>query len=209
MADTKTILIVDDDLELSDGLRVVLERQGYRVMRLSPNAARVIVRAPAGATVTVNGRQLDLVGTEQVFVTPNLTLGRRYSYVFTASAVRDGERVTLRKRVTVEAGREAIVDLRELRPLSQAEPVGDRARITVRLPADARLFVDNALCPLTSGERTITTPPLDVGRTYYYTLKAEVVRDGETRSQSRRIDVEAGKELTVEFKDLPVEAARC
>jgi DNA-binding response OmpR family regulator len=33
MAHMKTILIVDDDLELSDGLRVVLERQGYRVIQ--------------------------------------------------------------------------------------------------------------------------------------------------------------------------------
>ena len=33
MADTKTILIVDDDMELSDGLRAVLERQGHRVIQ--------------------------------------------------------------------------------------------------------------------------------------------------------------------------------
>ena len=33
MAETKTILVVDDDIELSDGLRVVLERQGYRVIQ--------------------------------------------------------------------------------------------------------------------------------------------------------------------------------
>src|SRR5438094_5296890 len=33
MPATKTILIVDDDLELSDGLRVMLERQGYRVIQ--------------------------------------------------------------------------------------------------------------------------------------------------------------------------------
>ena len=33
MADTKTILVVDDDYELSDGLRTVLERQGYRVLQ--------------------------------------------------------------------------------------------------------------------------------------------------------------------------------
>ncbi|MFN4261841.1 MAG: response regulator transcription factor [Gemmataceae bacterium] len=31
MADAKTILVVDDDQELSDGLRVVLERLGYKV----------------------------------------------------------------------------------------------------------------------------------------------------------------------------------
>jgi DNA-binding response OmpR family regulator len=29
----KTILVVDDDRELSDGLRAVLERQGYRVLQ--------------------------------------------------------------------------------------------------------------------------------------------------------------------------------
>jgi DNA-binding response OmpR family regulator len=33
MADTKTIIVVDDDLDLSDGLRVVLEKQGYRVLQ--------------------------------------------------------------------------------------------------------------------------------------------------------------------------------
>jgi DNA-binding response OmpR family regulator len=33
MADQKIILVVDDDYELSDGLRAVLERQGYRVFQ--------------------------------------------------------------------------------------------------------------------------------------------------------------------------------
>jgi DNA-binding response OmpR family regulator len=33
MPEQKTILIVDDDLELSDGLRVVLEKQGFRVIQ--------------------------------------------------------------------------------------------------------------------------------------------------------------------------------
>jgi DNA-binding response OmpR family regulator len=33
MAAQKTILVVDDDLELSDGLRSVLERQGFRVIQ--------------------------------------------------------------------------------------------------------------------------------------------------------------------------------
>ena len=33
MAANKTILVVDDDQELSDGLRVVLEKQGFRVIQ--------------------------------------------------------------------------------------------------------------------------------------------------------------------------------
>jgi DNA-binding response OmpR family regulator len=32
MANAKTILVVDDDHELTDGLRLVLERNGYRVL---------------------------------------------------------------------------------------------------------------------------------------------------------------------------------
>jgi DNA-binding response OmpR family regulator len=33
MADQKTILLVDDDRELIDGLRALLEKQGYRVIQ--------------------------------------------------------------------------------------------------------------------------------------------------------------------------------
>src|SRR5436309_2417075 len=33
MADQKVILVVDDDTELSDGLRIVLEKQGHRVIQ--------------------------------------------------------------------------------------------------------------------------------------------------------------------------------
>jgi DNA-binding response OmpR family regulator len=33
--DTKTILVVEDDRELNDGLRSVLEREGYRVIQAS------------------------------------------------------------------------------------------------------------------------------------------------------------------------------
>jgi DNA-binding response OmpR family regulator len=33
MAESKTILVVDDDMELSDGLRTVLERQGHKVIQ--------------------------------------------------------------------------------------------------------------------------------------------------------------------------------
>jgi DNA-binding response OmpR family regulator len=33
MADQKTILLVDDDRELIDGLRTLLEKQGYRVIQ--------------------------------------------------------------------------------------------------------------------------------------------------------------------------------
>jgi uncharacterized protein (TIGR03000 family) len=80
---------------------------------------------------------------------------------------------------------------------------GERARVTVHLPADARLFIDDTDCPLTSDTRVFETPPLEPGRSFYYTLKAEVTRDGKPRVASQQVIVEAGKQVTVEFKNLP------
>jgi uncharacterized protein (TIGR03000 family) len=83
------------------------------------------------------------------------------------------------------------------------------ARITVSLPADARLYVDNVFCPLTSATRSFPTPPLEPGREFYYTLRAEVTRDGQTRVQSQRITVGAGRQVNVEFSNFgPVRTAQ-
>ena len=38
MAEQKLILIVDDDYELSDGIRAVLENQGHKVMQARDRA---------------------------------------------------------------------------------------------------------------------------------------------------------------------------
>ena len=62
--------------------------------------------------------------------------------------------------------------------------------------------------PQTSAVRSFQTPKLEPGRSYFYTLKADVVRDGRTVSASKRVTVEAGKEATVEFSDLLVQQAR-
>jgi uncharacterized protein (TIGR03000 family) len=75
------------------------------------------------------------------------------------------------------------------------------ARVTVQLPADARLFIDNQPCPLTSSTRTFSTPALQPGREYYYTLRAELTRNGERRVQTQRVLVSAGRQVRVEFNN--------
>jgi uncharacterized protein (TIGR03000 family) len=80
------------------------------------------------------------------------------------------------------------------------------AHITVHVPADAKLTVDGVECPLTSETRTFDTPKLQPGQQYYYTVKAEVVRDGKTRTETKRLIFEAGKKIDVDFT-LPVETA--
>jgi uncharacterized protein (TIGR03000 family) len=73
------------------------------------------------------------------------------------------------------------------------------ARITVRLPASAALYVDGERCPLTSGTRTFTTAALQPGREYTYTLEAEYQRDGQTRRESRQVRFSAGQDVSVSF----------
>jgi uncharacterized protein (TIGR03000 family) len=82
------------------------------------------------------------------------------------------------------------------------------ARVVVQLPADARLFVDDDPCPLTSAKRSFNTPDLRPGVTYHYTIRAEVTRDGRAVTESKRVTVRAGEETVVEFGDLrPIVAA--
>lgn len=71
------------------------------------------------------------------------------------------------------------------------------ATIVVSLPADAKLFVDDAVTTSTTATRAFASPALEQGKDYFYTLKAEVVRDGKTYSASRRVAVRAGEETAV------------
>jgi len=71
--------------------------------------------------------------------------------------------------------------------------------ILVNLPADARLSVDGAKTTSTSSTRTLVTPDLEPGYDYVYTLQANVVRDGQTVTQSQRVTVRAGEQTRVSF----------
>jgi uncharacterized protein (TIGR03000 family) len=119
---------------------------------------------------------------------------------------RSPEVVSRSERVLVHAGRTTRIDFGDLSAKTAAKNVQDAvdapARITVKLPADARLFVDDVACPLTSAERTFETPRLEAGRRYFYNMRAEVVREGQTKALSKRVEVEAGKPVNVNFSDL-------
>jgi uncharacterized protein (TIGR03000 family) len=77
----------------------------------------------------------------------------------------------------------------------------ETARITVKVPENARLWVDNVSCPLTSNERSFKTPSLVPGQQYYYTLRIEVEKDGVTVSENRRVFIAAGQEINVDFNE--------
>jgi len=73
------------------------------------------------------------------------------------------------------------------------------ATIVVSLPADARLTVDGNATRSTSDRRTFVTPALESGETYMYTLRAEVVVDGQASVQTQEVAVRAGQTTDVTF----------
>jgi uncharacterized protein (TIGR03000 family) len=82
----------------------------------------------------------------------------------------------------------------------------DRARILVQVPDDAKLYIDGNLMRTGSANRVFQTPVLQQGKTYYYDLRVEVVRDGQTVVQEKQVLLRPGQEVAATF-DLTAPAA--
>jgi len=105
----------------------------------------------------------------------------------------------------------------EVKPEAVPAPKGDKgkgeqasivapATIVVSLPQEAKLSVGDYVVQSGSASRTLTSPVLDAGQEYVYSLKAEIVRDGKTVTTSKDITVRAGDEVNVAL-DFPVVVA--
>lgn len=91
----------------------------------------------------------------------------------------------------------------EVAPPPVKEPKVDiQSRLTVTLPAEAKLYIDGQLMKSTSGSRTFRTPTLNPGQTYFYDVKVEMVRDGETVSDTQRVIIRPGQNAQVAFTNL-------
>jgi uncharacterized protein (TIGR03000 family) len=84
-------------------------------------------------------------------------------------------------------------------PGGNAQSLGNSAQIPVRLPANAQLWVDDQQSPLTGPNRILVTPPLEQGKTYSYTLKAQWDDNGRPVTQERKVSFQAGRSATVDF----------
>jgi uncharacterized protein (TIGR03000 family) len=83
------------------------------------------------------------------------------------------------------------------------------AKVNVKLPSDAKLYVDDQLTASSNKEvRSFKTPALAVGQDYYYTMRAEYVRDGKPVSTSKRVIVRAGTTVDASFDAPAAVAAR-
>jgi uncharacterized protein (TIGR03000 family) len=79
----------------------------------------------------------------------------------------------------------------------------NKARLQVRVPADAKLWLNGRPTRSTGAEREFLSPELEVGTTYAYEVKARWLRDGRPVEETRQIRVRANKTATVYFGDPP------
>jgi uncharacterized protein (TIGR03000 family) len=207
--------------------------------------AAVVVKLPADARLFADGRQLNLTGAERKFVSPELPTAQEFVYRFKAEYERDGETVSVTKKVPVRAGSTVTIEFVDLttakapektpaapaaggaprgavpaavptaaEPTKAEPPIrpapagdvpgapGDRATITVKLPAGATLYVDDRRSPSQEPVRSFATPPLPAGREFAYLIKAEVVRNGQPETLTQKVPFRAGERVTVDFTSL-------
>lgn len=75
------------------------------------------------------------------------------------------------------------------------------ARVSVTLPADAKLFVENQPCPLKGTTRAFSTPSLTAGTQYEYELRIEIGSGGTSYGATRKCLLKAGETVAVHFGD--------
>lgn len=220
------------------GLRPAAHTNSALASNTPTARASVVVRLPADAKLFADGRALTLTGAERKFVSPELPTGQEFVYKFTAEYERDGETVSVTKKVAVRAGLTVSVafsDPTAVRPGDTAAtptstgankgavpaatseptkaapvspapapvvPTTDRATITIKLPTDATLYVDDRRSPSKEPVRSFSTPPLPAGREYAYTIKAEVVRNGQPETLTQKVPFRAGERVVVDFTSL-------
>jgi len=88
----------------------------YLLPTTTPGRAMILLEVPAGAALSVDGRDIPLTSTSATFVTPPLTEGKSYVYLFKVNVVRADKVVTRTKKVSVRAGAVVRVGYEEMAP---------------------------------------------------------------------------------------------
>jgi uncharacterized protein (TIGR03000 family) len=170
------------------------------------NSALLSVKVPADAKVFVNDRATNSTGNDREYISHDLQAGARYNYTVRAEFVRDGKPVSETRTIQMTAGQTAGLDFSQDAPSVQtAEKADARTTLTVRLPADAKLFLAGHETKATGEVREFSTTRLPNGSEWNtYAIRAVVERDGREQVREETISLKAGqsREVTINFDSL-------
>jgi uncharacterized protein (TIGR03000 family) len=79
------------------------------------------------------------------------------------------------------------------------------ARLTVRVPPDAKVWFDDEPTSQQGPVRNFDSPPIDPGQEYTYDIRAQWRQGDREVERTKHVVVEAGKDITVDFTNPPTE----
>jgi len=164
---------------------------------VAADAALLTVKLPEDAKISINGNETKATGGVRRFVSKGLEEGREYSFV--VKLLDDNKPVT--KRVSLKAGSRETVSFSEadISTVATSKPL--RTTIRLRVPADAKVWIQGKLTATTGEIREFATTKLKQGESWkdYKIRVATVVHDRE-RVAVRSITLAGGDavELTID-----------
>ena len=147
------------------------------------DGALLVVEVPADATIYVNGTKTTSQGAVRRYLSRGLTAGQKYEFVV-RMATDAGKEST--KVVALTAGQRSSVSFK-------AAVEAPKTSVTLRVPADAQVWLAGSATVSTGDVRTFETSSLPAGKTWKgYEIRVATVVDGQERTVSKVIDLAAG-----------------
>jgi len=88
-------------------------------------------------------------------------------------------------------------------------PSRTSALLSVSVPSGAKLIINGLATKSTGARRTFASRGLQAGNRYNYEVRAEIVRDGQTVTETKSVQLVGGQRLDVAFQfDKPAEVAK-
>lgn len=76
----------------------------------------------------------------------------------------------------------------------------DKALVHIRLPdPQGQVWIENVATDQRGLDRLFLSPPLEAGKRYVYTIKANWMENGQQMNQEKKVDIQAGQQALVAF----------
>ena len=128
--------------------------------------------------------------------------GSSHGSLFSGHGSSGGASVRLRRRIVHGIERRCpgpdVICLPTNYALSPVvQPSTGVAYLNVNVPEDAKVYLQDKLMTIGGTDRRFVTPQMQAGVEHLYTVKVEVVRNGQTVSKTAQATVAAGQEVAV------------
>jgi|GEM_PF-3151499 len=162
------------------------------------------VALPEDAKVYVNDALTTSTGAQRSYVSPGLRQGMTYSYKIHVEYEKDGQTVSEDQLVKLNVGETVSLTFGQAEEETMAEFQADepvKTEVKVQVPEDATVFLLGSPMKQTGKLRIFSTSQLAAGQEWAdYTVRVEVVRNGQTLVREKKLTVEGGGSYELAFK---------